>query len=59
MLTEDDKLKKMGDEEEAIQTHLRLDNTHLDASNEVRNLLEFLFLDVKVRSPAEIAELTD
>lgn len=31
----------------------------MDASNEVRNLLEFLFLDVKVRSPAEIAELTD
>ena len=32
---------------------------HLDASKEVRTLLEFLFLDVKVRSPAEIAELTD
>jgi len=28
---------------------------HLDASKEVRTLLEFLFVDVKVRSPAEIA----
>ena len=26
----------------------------IDASKEVRNLLEFLYLDVKVRSPAEI-----
>ena len=26
----------------------------MDASKEVRNLLEFLFLDVKVRSPAEV-----
>ena len=53
MLTDDDKLKKMGEEE------VRRDNTHTDASNEVRNLLEYLYLDVKVRSPAEIAELTD
>ena len=58
MLTEDDKLKNMG-EEDAVKTHLRPGNTHIDASNDVRNLLEFLFLDVKVRSPAEIAELTD
>ena len=27
----------------------------MDASKEVRNLLEFLFLDVKVRSPAEVS----
>ncbi len=26
-----------------------------DASKEVRSLLEFLFLDVKVRSPAEVS----
>lgn len=32
---------------------------HIDASKEVRSLLEFLFLDVKVRSPAEIQDLTD
>lgn len=31
----------------------------LDASKEVRSLLEFLYLDVKVRSPAEIQDLTD
>ena len=37
----------------------RRDGHHLDASKEVRNLLEFLYLDVKVRSPAEIADLTD
>ena len=34
-------------------------NEHLDASKEVRGLLEFLYLDVKVRSPAEIQDLTD
>ena len=28
---------------------------HIDASKEVRNLLEFLFLDVKVRSPSEVS----
>jgi len=27
----------------------------MDASKEVRNLLEFLYLDVKVRSPAEVS----
>jgi hypothetical protein len=27
---------------------------HIDASKEVRSLLEFLFLDVKVRSPVDI-----
>ena len=28
----------------------------MDASKEVRNLLEFLYLDVKVRSPAEVSK---
>ena len=28
---------------------------HIDASKEVRNLLEFLYLDVKVRSPSEVS----
>ena len=27
----------------------------MDASKEVRSLLEFLFLDVKVRSPSEVS----
>jgi len=38
---------------------IRRDGSHLDASKEVRSLLEFLYLDVKVRSPAEIQDLTD
>ena len=28
----------------------------MDASKEVRSLLEFLFLDVKVRSPSEVSQ---
>ena len=30
---------------------------HIDASKEVRNLLEFLYLDVKVRSPSEVSSV--
>ena len=30
---------------------------HIDASKEVRNLLEFLYLDVKVRSPSEVSNI--
>ncbi len=47
-------------EEKLVDTNrtIRRDH-HADASKDVRSLLEFLFLDVKVRSPVDIQDLTD
>jgi len=58
IVTEEDRTK-LKDQEILDTNKTQRRNDHLDASNEVRSLLEFLYLNVKVRSPAEIAELTD
>ena len=56
----DEDLQRKTAEEYLVETNKtqRRDGGHMDASKEVRNLLEFLFLDVKVRSPAEVSVLT-
>jgi hypothetical protein len=56
IFTDEDLQKKTAEQRlvETNKTHKR-DGGHMDASKEVRNLLEFLYLDVKVRSPAEVS----
>ena len=55
----EDEKRKSDDQMVDTNRTIRRDGSHLDASKEVRSLLEFLYLDVKVRSPAEIQDLTD
>ena len=55
IVTDEDLQRRKAEERLADTTKTVRRDDHLDASKEVRHLLEFLFLDVKVRSPAEVS----
>ena len=55
ILTDEDAQRRKAEEQLAETNKTERRNVHVDASKEVRNLLEFLYLDVKVRSPAEVS----
>ena len=56
ILTDEDFKRRKEEEQLAETTQTVRRDYHIDASKEVRNLLEFLYLDVKVRSPSEVSK---